>query len=120
MNFLTTPQLEKKLIESVNENNLDDVKILLKGANNDTEVLGPALLMATSMGYSDIVEELLWIKDNKGHKIGIHKGITSTDIISALNTAKINRENASDKKIWIDIIYNLSWILVQILEDRHR
>ena len=88
--------------------------------NNDDEALGPALLMATSMGYIDTVEELIWIKDNKGYKIGIHKGLNSTDIISALNTARINRENASDKKIWIDIVYNLGWALIQLEEYRKR
>ena len=88
--------------------------------NNDDEALGPALLMATSMGYIDTVEELIWIKDNKGCKLGIHKGLNRTDIINALNIARINRENASDKKIWIDIVYNLGWALIQLEEDRKR
>ena len=111
--------LEKKLIESVNENNLNDVKILLE-SEGDSDALGPALLMATSMGYIDTVEELIWIKDNKGSKIRIHKGLNRTDIISALNTARINRENASDKKIWIDIVYNLGWALIQLEDDRKK
>ena len=88
--------------------------------NNDDEALGPALLMATSMGYIDTVEELIWIKDNKGHKIGIHKGLNRTDIISALNIARTNRENSAHKKIWIDIVYNLGWALIQLEEYRKR
>ena len=109
------PILEKKLIESVNGNNLESGSI-----NNNSDVLDPALLLSTSMGYIDIVKELIWIKDNKGCKLGIHKGLNRTDIINALNIARINRENASDKKIWIDIVYNLGWALIQLEEDRKR
>ncbi len=109
--------LEKKLIDAVNENNLADVKILLKG---EGDALGPALLMATSAGYNEIVEELIWRKDNRGHLCDLREGINISDILSALNNAKINKENASqdNKKVWINIVHNLSWGLVQILEDR--
>ena len=113
------PILEKKLIEAVSENNLLDVQTLLNNVINEEEI-GPAILMATSMGYSEIVEELVWAKYNNGHKYGLRRGVNRTDVVSAIRTAKINKEDASDKKIWTDIIYNLSWGLVQIIEDGNR
>ena len=72
------------------------------------------------MGYSEIVEELVWAKYNNGHKCGLRRGVNRTDVVSAIRTAKINKEDASDKKVWTDIIYNLSWGLVQIIEDGNR
>ena len=113
------PILEKKLIEAVSENNLLEVQTLLNKVINEEEI-GPAILMATSMGYSEIVEELVWAKYNNGHKCGLRRGVNRTDVVSAIRTAKINKEDASDKKIWTDIIYNLSWGLVQIIEDGNR
>ena len=113
------PILEKTLIEAVTENNLLDVQTLLNNVINEEEI-GPAILMATSMGYSEIVEELVWTKSNNGHKCGLRRGVNRTDVVSAIRTAKINKEDASDKKIWTDIIYNLSWGLVQIIEDGNR
>ena len=113
------PILEKKLIEAVSENNLLEVQTLLNNVINEEEI-GPAILMATSMGYSEIVEELVWAKYNNGHKCGLRRGVNRTDVVSAIRTAKINKEDASDKKIWTDIIYNLSWGLVQIIEDGNR
>ena len=113
------PILEKTLIEAVSENNLLDVQTLLNNVINEEEI-GPAILMATSMGYSEIVEELVWAKYNNGHKCGLRRGVNRTDVVSAIRTAKINKEDASDKKIWTDIIYNLSWGLVQIIEDGNR
>ena len=116
--------LEKKLIEAVSENNLLDVQTLLdvkgvKGVNSDE--IGPAILMATNMGYSEIVEELVWIKNNNtGQPCGVRPGINTNDIRSALRIANINKENAVDKRVWTDIVYNLGWGLVQILEDRKR
>ena len=115
------PILEKTLIEAVSENNLLDVQILLgvKGVNSDE--IGPAILMATNMGYSEIVEELVWIKNNnKREKCGVRPGINTNDIGSALHIARINKENAVHKGVWTDIAYNLGWGLVQILEDRKR
>lgn len=116
---LPQPILEKKLIEAVIENNIIDVQTLLNNVINEEEI-GPAILMATSMGYSEIVEELVWAKYNNGHKCGLRPGVNRTDVVSAIRTAKINKENASDKKVWTDIIYNLSWGLVQIIEDGNR
>jgi hypothetical protein len=116
---LPQPILEKTLIEAVSENNIVDVQTLLNNVINEEEI-GPAILMATSMGYSEIVEELVWAKYNNGHKCGLRPGVNRTDVVSAIRTAKINKENASDKKIWTDIIYNLSWGLVQIIEDGNR
>ena len=115
------PILEKTLIEAVSENNLLDVQTLLnvKGVNSDE--IGPAILMATNMGYSEIVEELVWIKNNNtGYHCGIRPGINTNDIRSALRIANINKENAVHKGVWTDIAYNLGWGLVQILEDRKR
>ena len=115
------PILEKTLIEAVTENNLLDVQTLLnvKGVNSDE--IGPAILMATNMGYSEIVEELVWIKNNNTRQpCGVRPGINTNDIRSALRIANINKENAAHKKVWTDIAYNLGWGLVQILEDRKR
>jgi hypothetical protein len=116
---LPQPILEKTLIEAVSENNIVDVQTLLNNVINEEEI-GPAILMATSMGYSEIVEELVWAKYNNGHKCGLRPGVNRTDVVSAIRTAKINKEDASDKKVWTDIIYNLSWGLVQIIENGNR
>ena len=115
------PISEKTLIEAVSENNILDVQTLLnvKGVNSDE--IGPAILMATNMGYSEIVEELVWIKNNNTRQpCGIRPGINTNDIRSALRIANINKENAAHNKVWTDIAYNLGWGLVQILEDRKR
>ena len=115
------PPSDKKLIEAVTENNLLDVQTLLdvKGVNSDE--IGPAILMATNMGYSEIVEELVWIKNiNTRQPCGVRPCINTNDIRSALRIANMNKENAVHKGVWTDIAYNLGWGLVQILEDRKR
>jgi len=114
------PILEKTLIEAVSENNLLDVQTLLGGERVNSDEIGPAILMATNMGYSEIVEELVWVKYNNGHKGDVRPGINTNDIGSALRIAKINKENAAHKRVWNDIAYNLGWGLVQIMEDRNR
>ena len=115
------PILEKTLIEAVSENNLLDVQTLLGGERVNSDEIGPAILMATNMGYSEIVEELVWIKNNNTRQpCGVRPGINTNDIGSALRIAKINKENAAHKRVWNDIAYNLGWGLVQIMEDRNR
>jgi len=110
------------LLEVVNDNNLPAVKSLLENGVNNEEI-GPAVIMATNMGYIDIVKELLWIKDIKWRYIlGVRPGVYNYDIITALNIARTNRDNAyySDKNIWIDIVSNLIWILTRLSDDKKK
>jgi hypothetical protein len=87
--------------------------------------LVPIVLLSALVGVQTFAhkKELLWIKDIKWRYIlGVRPGVYNYDIITALNIARTNRDNAyySDKNIWIDIVSNLIWILTRLSDDKKK